>query len=258
MSVVDLVGLRRHHRRTSRPRRRMIRVAPPSTPQIGAAPAVGGTLRRGEILRKAIHMTPGTVPFALFLYPHPRVLPWESLLILTVLTAILTGVYIASKKIVRRPNETDFYSTCLSYPACILAMLLLFPQRPEFTCVVVVVLGLGDASAYIGGNLIGGRCLPWNPKKTWAGTISFVLTAAPIATLAYFLEANTAALAFWGTGGPLTTPLGMAAVCATTATVTAAVAESWATRLTDNLRVGVAASVAVIAAYYLSAGWFLA
>jgi hypothetical protein len=47
-------------------------------------------------------------------------------------------------------------------------------------------------------------------------------------------------------------------LCATAATVTAAVAESWATNLTDNLRVGVAASVAVIAAHYLSAGWFLA
>src|SRR5580704_1521163 len=257
MSVVDLVGLRRHHRRTNRPRRRMIRVAPPSTAQIGAAPAAGGTLRRGEILRKAIHMTPGTVPFALFLYPHPRVLPWDSLLILTVLTAILTGVYIASKEIVRRPDETNFYSTCLSYPACILAMLLLFPQHPEFTCVVVVVLGFGDASAYIGGKLVGGRRLPWNSKKTWAGTITFVLVAAPVATLAYFLEANTASLAYWGQGGSTAIPLGMAVICATAATVTAAIAESWETGLTDNLRVGVAASVAVIAAHYLTAGLFL-
>ncbi len=160
-------------------------------------------MRRGEILRKTIHMTPGALPFAIFLYPHPRVLPWDSMLILTVLTAILTAIYIASKRIVRRPDETDFYSTCLSYPACILAMLLLFPQYPEFTCVVVVVLGFGDGSAYIGGHLFGGRRLPWNPKKTWAGTISFILVAAPIATLAYYLEANTAALAFWGGGGPV-------------------------------------------------------
>jgi hypothetical protein len=49
----------------------------------------------------------------------------------------------------------------------------------------------------------------------------------------------------------------MAALCATVATVTAALAESWATSLTDNLRVGVAASLAVIAVHYLSAGWFL-
>jgi phytol kinase len=178
-------------------------------------------------------------------------------LIVTVITAVLTAAYIASKQIVRRPDETNFYSTCLSYPACILAMLLLFPQHPEFTCVVVVVLGFGDGSAYIGGHLFGGRKLPWNPKKTWAGTVSFVLAAAPIATLAYFLEANTSALAYWGDGGQIAAPLAMAALCATAATVTAAVAESWATSLTDNLRVGVAASLAVIAVHYLSAGWFL-
>ncbi len=227
---------------------------------IGApSQSLGGrsALRRGEILRKAIHMTPGAIPFALFLCPHPRVLPWDSLLIVTAITAILTGFYIASKEIVRRPDETNFYSTCLSYPACILATLLLFPQHPEFTCVVVVVLGFGDGSAYIGGKLVGGRRLPWNSKKTWAGTVSFMLVAAPVATLAYFLEANTASLAYWGQGGSAAIPLGMAAICATAATVTAAIAESWETGLTDNLRVGVAASVAVIAAHYLTAGLFL-
>jgi dolichol kinase len=251
MSVADFVGLHRFHRQA-------IRMATPEAATlVGTRTAIRPGVRRGEIVRKAIHMTPGALPFAMFLYPHPRVLPWDSLLILTVLTAILTGVYIASKRIVRRPDETDFYSTCLSYPACILAMLLAFPQYPEFTCVVVVVLGLGDAAAYIGGHLFGGRRLPWNPKKTWAGTISFILVAAPVATLAYYLEANAPALAYWGAGGPATVSLKLAALCATVATITAAVAESWKTSLTDNLRVGVAASVAVVAAHYLAAGWFL-
>jgi dolichol kinase len=253
MSIADFVGVNRPTAFNPN----AISLAPPRVSQLLGAQAGASTIRRGEILRKAIHMTPGALPFALFLYPHPRVLPWDSLLILTVLTAILTAVYIASKKIVRRPGETNFYSTCLSYPACILAMLLLFPQHPEFTCVVVVVLGFGDASAYIGGKLVGGRRLPWNSKKTWAGTVSFMLVAAPVATLAYFLEANTASLAYWGAGGPSAIPVGLAAICATAATLTAAVAESWETALTDNLRVGVAASIAVIAAHYLTAGLFL-
>lgn len=257
MSIADFVGFNRPSRFNQLSAGATpIGVSHPSQ-RLDARSGVS-TIRRGEILRKAIHMTPGAIPFALFLYPHPRVLPWDSLLIVTVLTAILTAVYIASKKIVRRPDETNFYSTCLSYPACILAMLLLFPQHPEFTCVVVVVLGFGDASAYIGGKLVGGRRLPWNSKKTWAGTITFVLTAVPLATLAYFLESNTASLAYWGHGGSTAVPLGLAAVCATAATVTAAIAESWETQLTDNLRVGVAASVAVIAAHYLTAGLFLA
>jgi dolichol kinase len=263
MSIVDFVGFNRPRvfkgpRAFSAPNA-LNGYSADGVPVAAPSSLLGGrsAIRRGEILRKAIHMTPGAIPFALFLYPHPRVLPWDSLLIVTLITAVLTGFYIASKEIVRRPGETNFYSTCLSYPACILAMLLLFPQHPEFTCVVVVVLGFGDASAYIGGKLVGGRRLPWNSKKTWAGTVSFMLVAAPVATLAYFLEANTASLAYWGQGGSAVIPLGIAAICATAATVTAAIAESWETGLTDNLRVGVAASVAVIAAHYLTAGLFL-
>ncbi len=171
MSIVDFVGFNRPRvlkgpRAFSGPTA-LNGYSADGVPIATPSPLLGGrsAIRRGEILRKAIHMTPGAIPFALFLYPHPRVLPWDSLLIVTLITAILTGFYIASKEIVRRPGETNFYSTCLSYPACILAMLLLFPQHPEFTCVVVVVLGFGDASAYIGGKLVGGRRLPWNPQQ---------------------------------------------------------------------------------------------
>jgi len=252
MSVLGSVG-------SQRLRRRAIPVVSPGLAQvIGPNADRQKGVRRGEILRKTMHMTPGLLPFSLALIPHPRTLDWMSLVVLAVLTATLTMVYIASKKIVRRPDETDFYSTCLSYPACILATLFLFPQHPEFTCVVAVVLAFGDGSAYIGGNLLGRRKLPWNPKKTWAGLICFVVVAAPVSTLAYWIEANASSLAYWGTGGPTTVPFAMAALCATTATVMASLAESWPTKLTDNLRVGVAASCAVIAAHYLLAGWFLA
>jgi dolichol kinase len=225
---------------------------------LGARLPLRPAIRRGEIVRKAIHMVPGAVPFALFLVPHPNPLPWYSLVVVSVLTAALTMVYIASKKIVQRPDEQNFYSTCLSYPACILAMLLVFPQHPEFACVLVVILALGDGSACIGGKFFGGRKLPWNSDKTWSGMACFIAVAAPIATIAYFLEANVNALAAWGEGGPVAVPLTMAIVCGTAATLVASLAESWNTKLTDNLRVGIAASVTVIAVHYLCAGWFLA
>jgi dolichol kinase len=203
-------------------------------------------------------MLPGIVPFALFLVPHPRPLPWYSLVAVTVLTTLLTLVYIASKKIVERPGERDFYSTCLSYPACIVGMLLAFPQHPEFACVLVVILALGDGSACIGGKVFGGRKLPWNSEKTWAGTACFILVAAPIATIAYFLEANAHSLAAWGEGGALASPLSLALLCAVAATLVGSLAESWKSKLTDNLRVGLAASVTIVATYYLCAGWLTA
>jgi dolichol kinase len=230
-----------------------------SQPQaLGARLAVRPAIRRGEILRKTLHMLPGAVPFALFAVPHPHPLPWYSLVIVTVLTALLTLVYIGSRKIVERPGESDFYSTCLSYPASILAMLLLFPQHPEFTCVLVVILALGDGSACLGGRFFGGRKLPWNSEKTWAGTACFIAVAVPVATIAFFLEANVNALAAWGEGGPVLVPITFAFTCATAATLVACLAESWRSKVTDNLRVGVAASVTLIATYYLCAGWFVA
>jgi dolichol kinase len=259
MAVGNFVGTRHRRRRTILSGTPLAPAPSLSQPQtLGARLPARPGIRKGEILRKTLHMLPGTVPFALFAVPHPHTLPWYSLVIVTVLTTLLTLVYIASKKIVQRPGETDFYSTCLSYPACILGMLLLFPQHPEFACVLVVILALGDGSACLGGKFFGGRKLPWNSDKTWAGTACFIAVAAPIATIAYFLEANTNSLAAWGEGGPIAVPLTMALACATAATLVASLAESWRSKLTDNLRVGLTASVTVIATHYLCASWLLA
>jgi dolichol kinase len=259
MAVGNFVGTRHRRRRTILRGSPVAQAHSRTQPQpLAARVPLRAPIRRGEILRKAIHMVPGAVPFVLFAVPHPHVLPWYSLVVVTVLTAALTMLYIASKKIVERPGERDFYSTCLSYPACILGMLLLFPQHPEFACVLVVILALGDGSACVGGKFFGGRKLPWNSDKTWAGTACFIAVAAPVATLAYFLEANASSLAAWGDGGPITAPLTLAVTCGAGATLVAALAESWNVKLTDNLRVGLAASVTIIATHYLCAGWLLA
>jgi hypothetical protein len=52
--------------------------------------------------------------------------------------------------------------------------------------------------------------------------------------------------------------MALALACATAATLVAALAESWNAQHTDNLRVGVAASVTVVTVHYLCAGWFVA
>jgi hypothetical protein len=68
------------------------------------------------------------------------------------------------------------------------------------------------------------------------GSACFIAVAAPVATLAYFLEANVNSLAVWGEGGPIGVSLTMALICGTAATLIASIAESWKTKLTDNLR----------------------
>ena len=67
------------------------------------------------------------------------------------MTAIFLGLY----RVVRRPGERNLLSTTLSYPATIIATLLLFPGHAEFATVVVVILAFGDGTAYFGGKLFG-------------------------------------------------------------------------------------------------------
>lgn len=196
-------------------------------------------LRRGEFLRKLLHISPGLLAFLLPFIPHEKPLPPQSLFELTLITSVLTGIYIAARRIVARPNETDFYLTTLSYPAAVLATLFAFPGAPELGAIVVVVIAFGDGSAYLSGKRIGGPRLPWNKNKTWAGTLSFLAVAGPLASLAYFGEA--------GAG----TSWLAALLCGCGAAFLAAIAESLPTRLSDNLRVGVTAAMTAAAVHFM-------
>jgi farnesol kinase len=191
-------------------------------------------------------MLPGLFPFILAAVPHPDPLGWNEVWFIAQICIVLTAAFLALHKVVRRPDEKNLLSTTLSYPLTIVAMLALFPAHSEFTCVVVSILAFGDGAAYFGGTLFGKRKLPWNPQKSWAGMFSFVLFSAPVAALAYWVEARNP-----------DAPLLLAIACATAASVAGAIAESLRTQITDNLRVGIAASLGVVAAHYAFAGLLL-
>ncbi len=209
--------------------------------------------RRGMFWRKLLHMSPGLLPFALNWLPHNRPLQTADILVVSTIVCVMTLVYIGLRSVVQRPNETDFWATTLSYPLMVLATLILFPAYSELTCVVVVILAFGDGSAYIFGKRFGRRKLPWNPQKSWAGTLGFVAVAGPAASLAYWMEANHPWVT-WSPPLPEVIPVWVAITCGTVAAVCAAIAESLPTRITDNLRVGFAALVAVAITHY-SLGW---
>ena len=203
-----------------------------------------GVERRNEVWRKLSHVSPGLLAFLLPLLPHAKPLSTESLVEITAITSVLTGLYVVLRRRVERENETDFYVTALSYPAAILAVLFAFPAAPELAVVVLVALAFGDGAAYFAGTRIGGRPLPWNRSKTWAGTLGFLIVAGPLATLAYRFEA-----------GP-ETAWPAAALCGGGAVLAAAAAESLPTRLSDNLRVGVAAAVTVsVMHFFVAPAW---
>lgn len=196
--------------------------------------------RNNAFYRKLLHISPGLLAFVLPLIPHEKPLSFQSLCEITLITAILTGLYIAVKRYVERPNEADFYLTTLSYPAAVLGTLFAFPAAPELAAVVLVVIAFGDGSAYLVGTTIGGRRLPWNPEKTWAGTVAFVVVGGLLATLAYLGEANPG------------TTLIAALCCGGGAAVAAAIVESLPVRLSDNVRVGFTASVTVALLHFLA------
>ncbi|VAX40229.1 hypothetical protein MNBD_PLANCTO02-171 [hydrothermal vent metagenome] len=190
-----------------------------------------------EIYRKLLHGLPATFPFIfhyLTFIHHPDPIDEISLMILGPLMIVIAVAFLTLFKFVRRPGESNFVSTVISYPAAIFLTLLIFPGNSEFAAVVVVVLALGDSAACFCGQLFGQQKLPWNQEKSWMGTICFVLVSTPVATAAFYLEANNPTVS-WGD----------AAICAFTASIMAAIAESLRMKVTDNLRVGIAAAIGV-------------
>ncbi len=187
-------------------------------------------------------MLPGLLPFGLAFLPHGDPPDWIALGCVIGISALLTGMYLVLHRRVSRPEEANFLSTALSYPATVLGTLLVFRAHAEFAMVVVILIAFGDGFAYICGKNFGRRRLPWNPEKTWAGSIGFMVFSAPVATLAFWLEAKNPDVSWL-----------VAGACCATASLFAAVAESWPTQLTDNLRVGLTAAITVSGSYFLLA-----
>lgn len=217
---------------------------PPTLAALETTPPTPKT--ESEFYRKLLHMLPGVMPFGLYFLPHDDPPDWIAMSIVTAITILFTVVYVGLRTHVSRRDEPDFYNSALSYPVMVLGTLLVFPSHAEFAMVVVILIALGDGFAYICGKRFGRAKLPWNPEKSWAGTIGFVVFAAPVASLAFWMEAQNPDV-----------PYLLALTCCTFATVAAALAESWPTQLTDNLRVGLTGALAISGSYFLLAPYWI-
>lgn len=217
----------------------------PSVAALGTGAVAPVRSRHSELYRKLFHITPGLLPFLLPLVPHPDPLDWPSVILISLIAVAAAGGYISVRQWVARPGERDFILNAASYAAVVVVLLTLFRDSPELTATVVAILAFGDGGAYIGGTLLGRRRLPWNPHKTWVGTASFVLCAAPLATLAYWTVAQPAA------------PWSLALLCGAVPAVLAAAAESLDVSFTDNLRVGFIAGLAAATLHYAVASFLI-
>jgi farnesol kinase len=222
---------------------------PSPTPAQSLAPvenSLPATKSESEFYRKLLHMLPGVLPFGLALIPHDDPPDWVAMTLVVGITLLFTGVYVFFRSHVSRPEESNFFSSALSYPAMVVGTLVVFPSHAEFAMVVVILIGLGDGFAYVCGKRFGRKKLPWNREKSWAGTIGFIVFSAPLASLAFWMEAQNPDV-----------PYLLALSCCTIAAVAAALAESWPTELTDNLRVGLTAAIAISGSYFLLAPYWI-
>lgn len=219
-------------------------IAPPLPAKrvVAARPLVLGQVSPRELRRRIWHMSPGLLPVLSWAIPHKDPLsPTYQGIIVAIIGGLALAIAFRYHTIARQ-NERNALGGILGYATTILFTLLLFPAHAELGMVVLAVLAFGDGSATLGGLVFRGPPLPWNPAKTFSGFASFVLVGAPAASLAYWAEAQPA-VSIW-----------VAAFCGTSATLVAAIAESLPTKVNDNVRVGLAAAITVVATHAFVVG----
>jgi dolichol kinase len=138
-------------------------------------------------------------------------------------------------KTLQRPGERNMLESALGYAAPAFLLALLFPGEIELGSAALAILALGDGSATLMGMLCRGPTLPWNSSKTWVGSASFLLCSVPYATLIYWREAHPSV------------PFPRAIACVGCSALVAALVESFPSRCNDNLRVGLAAALTLVA-----------
>ncbi len=123
------------------------------------------------------------------------------------------------------------------YPVAVLGLVVLLPL--PLAAGGWGVLAAGDAASNVVGRRWGRAKLPWNPRKSWAGTIAFALAAAPAScALMGWWYAHTRPDATFEDAAPVMI-LGSAA-----AAILGALVETIPSKIDDNLTVAAGAGAA--------------
>ncbi|HEX7155434.1 MAG TPA: DUF92 domain-containing protein [Thermoanaerobaculia bacterium] len=175
-----------------------------------------------EPLRKSLHIVFGFGAFTL------KWLPWY--VAAGVCVAAIIGNWLLLHRIFGRRVARDargFDVGIILYPVSVLALILLFHDRLHYAGIAWAFLAFGDGVATLAGRWMRIGSLPWNPRKSWGGFLSF--------TVAAWLS-GVAVGAFLGWFHPFLILL---------AAVTAAIAESLDLGVDDNVTVPFATAVAL-------------
>lgn len=202
-----------------------------------------------ELARKLVHMGIGLFAFVLaYLGPLYSAL--------VAFAALLMNLFILPRvggKVLWREKEEERGGSLgiVLYPAAVLALILIFWNRLEVAAAVWGILAFGDGMASLVGMSVGGPQLPWNPKKTWSGTLAYVL----------FGTLGAAVLLWWTLSrGDRTYDLAFLILAALLTSIFAALVESQPIELDDNISVPLLAGLVLhgqllAAGYWTQANW---
>lgn len=196
---------------------------------------------RSELIRKLGHIGFGVGAFLV----RPLGVGGASAI---ALAALLFNLLLLSRfggKAIWRQREArqGFAAGIVFYPLSILVLLLAFWRRPEVAAAVWGIVAFGDGFAALVGATGVGPALPWNPRKSWVGSIAFVLAAAPLAAI----------LTCWTAPGRY--PVLFVVVVSVLASTLAAWVESQPLELDDNLTVPFLPAVFLVCALNSARGW---
>jgi uncharacterized protein (TIGR00297 family) len=194
------------------------------------------SLTRGELLRRVVHVS--CVGFALLL----RWLSWPQAALLALAAFVFNWQLLPrlfGRGMWREADVARGYPTgILAYPLAVLGLVLVFRERLWMAAAGWGILAVGDGMAGLVGQAVGGRRLPWNPRKGWSGLLAFVVFGAAAAT---FLAAWTAKLPLALDAEHWPRTLGIAVALA----VFCALVESLPTTVDDNVSVPLATALAL-------------
>jgi uncharacterized protein (TIGR00297 family) len=196
---------------------------------------------RSEYARQFVHMAMGGFAFAL------RYLTWWQAALLAgsaLAFNLFVLPHVGGQRLYRSWEfARGFPAGILLYPISVLLLILVFPRRPDIAAAAWAILAVGDGMSTIVGRAVGGRPIPWNREKTWAGSAAFfVFGSVAGVALAWWCRAAVhpaPSMWFW-----IAAPIA-AALCA-------AAAESIPIRLDDNVSVPIAAAAVLWLASLMS------
>jgi uncharacterized protein (TIGR00297 family) len=180
-------------------------------------------LTGGELARKMVHMGVGLIAFSLVYLGSF----WSAVLAAGALAFNLFLLpRIGGRRLWREAEVASGSSIgIILYPLCVLLLILIFWNRLEVAAASWGILAFGDGMASVAGMALGRRKLPWNPRKSWVGTIAYVI----------FGTAAAAVLLRWTAPGLYSWEFALAVAFG--AALVAALLESLPQGLDDNIGV---------------------